>query len=354
VTAKVNYRKFAWWNTQWAYAGVRDPAQPVFALSPAHDDGRWEFTADTSRVSGMLKAIPDVPVVEMAVDTATLQVLPKDAPAPEAAPMLDRSVRERWNDYGIGLLLQGDIKGAEAAFLKVTQMEPEYADGWVNVARTRIQEGNMAGAEEVLRKALEVDPNLAKTHFFLGTALRALGRYDEALVHLRRASALYPRDRVVLNQLGRVLFLKRQYQDAIVEFRKVLKIDPEDLQAHYNLINDGLADIYLTALGRSRLFRNTGGARFTDVTDRAGVGQQGFSTSAAWVDYDRDGWLDLFVLRYVDWSIETDLFCTLDGKTKSYCTPESYKGQSAALYRNRGNGTFEASYHPDSAASRSA
>ena len=105
--------------------------------------------------------------------------------------------------------------------------------------------------------------------------------------------------------------------------------------------NDGLADLYLTALGRSRLFRNTGGARFVDVTDRAGVGQQGFSTGAAWVDYDRDGALDLFVLRYVDWSIETDLFCTLDGKTKSYCTPESYKGQSTALYRNRGDGTFE-------------
>lgn len=105
--------------------------------------------------------------------------------------------------------------------------------------------------------------------------------------------------------------------------------------------NDGLADLYLTALGRSRLFRNTGGARFVDVTDRAGVGQQGFSTGAAWVDYDRDGTLDLFVLRYVDWSIETDLFCTLDGRAKSYCTPESYKGQSPALYRNRGNGTFE-------------
>jgi hypothetical protein len=105
--------------------------------------------------------------------------------------------------------------------------------------------------------------------------------------------------------------------------------------------NDGRIDIYLTALGRSRLFRNTGSSRFVDVTDRAGVGQEGFSTGAAWVDYDRDGRLDLFVLRYVDWSIETDLFCTLDGKTKSYCTPESYKGQSSMLYRNRGDGTFE-------------
>jgi hypothetical protein len=105
--------------------------------------------------------------------------------------------------------------------------------------------------------------------------------------------------------------------------------------------NDGRVDIYITALGRNRLFKNMGGLRFTDVTDAAGVGGSGFSTSAAWVDFDRDGLLDLFVARYVDWTIEKDLFCTLDGKTKSYCTPESYKGASSVLYRNRGQGAFE-------------
>ena len=84
-------------------------------------------------------------------------------------------MRERWNDYGIGLLLQGDLKGAEAAFLKVTKMEPGYADGWVNVGRARLTEGDLAGAEESLRKALEVDPGLAKTHFFLGTDAQAVG-----------------------------------------------------------------------------------------------------------------------------------------------------------------------------------
>ena len=104
--------------------------------------------------------------------------------------------------------------------------------------------------------------------------------------------------------------------------------------------NDGLVDIYITALGANRLFRNLGGARFADVTEAAGVGDPGFSTSALWFDYDRDGWLDLFVANYVDWSIDEDLFCTLDGETKSYCTPESYDGQSSTLYRNRGDGTF--------------
>ena len=105
--------------------------------------------------------------------------------------------------------------------------------------------------------------------------------------------------------------------------------------------NDGRTDIYITGLDGNRLFHAAGGGKFVDVTARAGVGASGFSTSAAWFDYDRDGKLDLYVARYVDWSIDKDLFCTLDGKTKSYCTPESYKGQSPILYRNRGDGTFD-------------
>jgi enediyne biosynthesis protein E4 len=105
--------------------------------------------------------------------------------------------------------------------------------------------------------------------------------------------------------------------------------------------NDGKTDLYITSLGRNRLFHNLGGFRFADVTDAAGVRNDGFSTSAVWFDYDRDGRLDLFVAHYVDWTMEKDLYCTLDGKTKSYCTPESYKGQSPALFRNLGNGTFE-------------
>ena len=105
--------------------------------------------------------------------------------------------------------------------------------------------------------------------------------------------------------------------------------------------NDGDSDIYITALGPNHLFRNNGGGKFEDVTTRAGVGDPGFSTSAVWFDYDRDGKLDLFVGNYVEWTAEKDLFCTLNGKTKSYCTPESYKGQSPTLYHNRGDGTFE-------------
>jgi tetratricopeptide (TPR) repeat protein len=236
LRAKVNYRKFAWWNTQWAYAGVRDPASNGASTTPSYDDRPFVFTGDTSQVSGRMKHIPDIPITAMAHAETSLRVAPKGTALPAAATFLDKSVRERWNDYGIGLLLQGDLKAAEAAFLKVTEMEPGYADGWVNVARERIQEGNLSGAEEMLRRALTVDPELAKTHFFLGTVLKSLGRYDEALAHLRTASAKYPRDRVVLNQLGRVLFLQRQHGPAIEALKRVLAVDPEDLQAHYNLM----------------------------------------------------------------------------------------------------------------------
>jgi len=106
--------------------------------------------------------------------------------------------------------------------------------------------------------------------------------------------------------------------------------------------NDGYDDLFVTAYGQSHLFHNNGNGTFTDVTQKAGLlGPKEFSTSAAWVDYDKDGHLDLVVGNYVQWTPETDLYCTLDGKSKSYCTPESYKGTAVRLWHNRGNGTFE-------------
>ncbi|HUO24877.1 MAG TPA: CRTAC1 family protein [Candidatus Aquilonibacter sp.] len=106
--------------------------------------------------------------------------------------------------------------------------------------------------------------------------------------------------------------------------------------------NDGFPDIFITCVGQNRLFHNTGRGTFIDVTNRSGLGKrQAFSTSALWFDYDRDGLLDLFVCNYVKWSPEHDVFCSLDGKHKSYCTPEAYRGETCWLFRNRGNGTFE-------------
>src|SRR5262249_15866693 len=105
--------------------------------------------------------------------------------------------------------------------------------------------------------------------------------------------------------------------------------------------NDGREDVYITALEGDRLFHSEGKGKFRDVTAAAGIRNANFGTSSAWVDYDRAGKVDLFVATYVQWSAATDKFCSMDGKTKSYCTPESYKGTAPKLYHNLGNGKFE-------------
>jgi len=105
--------------------------------------------------------------------------------------------------------------------------------------------------------------------------------------------------------------------------------------------NDGYDDIYITTVGSNHLFRNLGNGKFADVTAKAGVADPGFSASAVWFDYDNDGKLDLFVAHYVEWSIDTDQYCSLDNKNKSYCTPQRFKGESSTLFHNRGDGTFE-------------
>jgi Tfp pilus assembly protein PilF len=245
LKAKLNYRKFAWWNTQWAYAGVRDPSQGPFEVTKDYDDGRWVFTGDTSKVSGALKEIPDLPIVTMAETEVTLPVTEAPVEVPEDAPSETRVAALRWNDYGIGLLLQGDLRGAERAFTRVTEIDPSYADGFVNVARVRVQEGDPEGAQEMLRKALALAPDLAKAHYFYGLTQKTQGLYDEALASFRLAASSYPRDRVVRNQIGRVHFLKREFAGAVAELSKTLEVDPEDLEAHYNLMlaYQGLGDV---------------------------------------------------------------------------------------------------------------
>jgi enediyne biosynthesis protein E4 len=105
--------------------------------------------------------------------------------------------------------------------------------------------------------------------------------------------------------------------------------------------NDGLDDLYVTAIEGDRLFHNDGNFKFRDVTKPSGIQNANFGTSAAWLDYDRDGRLDLFVANYVQWSLEKDVYCSLDGKAKTYCTPESYQGVASKLFRNTGGGRFQ-------------
>jgi tetratricopeptide (TPR) repeat protein len=234
--ARLCYRKFAWWNTQFSFAGVADPYQPHAEVTPDFDDTKYLFAGSLKGISAKEQKIPDVPIVALAQDEITLPVAAHDAPAPEPRIALQEDDWERWNDYGIGLLLQGDLKGAQSAFERVTEIDPTNPDGWVNIGRAAVQEGDMNRARIVLEKALAVSPDLARAHFFYAKVLRSDGRYEEAADHLRKVLVQYPRDRVALNDLGRILFLERRYAEAVNVLQSVLAVDPEDLQAHYNLM----------------------------------------------------------------------------------------------------------------------
>ena len=242
--AKLNYRKFMWWNTHFAYAGVEDPSKPHGEVTPDYDERKWAFTGDTSEVAGQLKQIPNLPIITVAEDTKSLRVLPRNAATPQPQVTLAKDDWTRWNDYGIGLFLQGDLKGAAAAFAKITEIDSQNPDGWVNIGRCLVQEGDTEGARKVLDKALALAPRLARANFLYARVLREEGKFEEAAEHLQIVLAQYPRDRVVLNELGRVQFLQKQYAHAVKTFQQTLAVDPEDLQANYNLMlcYNGLGD----------------------------------------------------------------------------------------------------------------
>jgi Flp pilus assembly protein TadD len=233
--ARLCYRKFSWFGTHESFAGQPDPSSPN-SVSADYDDRPTVFTASLSGVSAKQEKIPDVPIETVAENEVTLPVIAHNAPAPEPKTIVKKEEWQRWNDYGIGLFLQGDLKAAAAAFQKVTEADPANPDGWVNIGRCAVQEGDMERARAVLEKALTLAPNLARANYFYARVLRSDGNYEAAAARLRIVLAQYPRDRVALNDLGRILFLQRKYSEAVKTLQSVLAIDPEDLQAHYNLM----------------------------------------------------------------------------------------------------------------------
>jgi tetratricopeptide (TPR) repeat protein len=195
--------------------------------------------------------------VTVAQNQVAVDVLPANAPPPQPKTKLAKEEWQRWNDYGIGLFLQGDLKAAQAAFEKVTEADPQNPDGWVNIGRAALQEGDTGRARTVLEKALAFSPDLARAHFFYASVLRQEGDYEGAAQHLAKVLAQYPHDRVALNNLGRVFFLERKYPEAIKTLQQVLTIDPEDLQAHYNLMlcYNGLGDERMSKEHQARYLR---------------------------------------------------------------------------------------------------
>jgi tetratricopeptide (TPR) repeat protein len=232
LTAKLNYRKFSHYYTQFAYAGeAKDPSK----ITKAYNDSEYSFDPANvpGNVSGKLKGeIPNLPIVTLAQATAQLPIGGAGS-QPAWKPIVEKADRERWNDWGIGLLLQGDLKGAEYAFRKVTEAEPGYADGWLNVARALIQEGETDAAKPFIAQALKLDASLGRIHFFKAMIEKTDGDYAEALKSLDVVVQKYPRDRVALNQMARIQFLQRDYAKALKTIDQVCQVDPEDIQAHY-------------------------------------------------------------------------------------------------------------------------
>jgi tetratricopeptide (TPR) repeat protein len=253
-TARLNYRKFSWYFTQFAYGANVKAGQDRALLGLDHNGLEYQFGPQwiPANVSGKIRdRIPDLPIITLAQSNATVVL-----GATEWSPVVRKQDWERWNDWGIGLLLQGDLKGAEYAFQKVTEAEPGYADGWLNVARALIQEGETDAAKPYIARALAIAPNLGRTWFFQAAIQKADGDYDGALQSLERVRVQYPRDRVVLNQIARILFLKRDYKGAVRALEQVCSVDPEDVQMHYTwmLCARGLGD-QAVAAREEKLFR---------------------------------------------------------------------------------------------------
>ena len=216
-TAKLNYRKFAHSYTQFAYAGEPKPGQDPSLVGKAYNSLEYSFDPKNipKNVSGQIKdQIPNLPIVVVAQATAQIRLGDGKTPT-QWKPVILKADRERWNDWGIGMLLQGDIKGAEYAFNTVTQAEPGYSDGWLNVARALIQEGETDAAKPYIQKAIELNPSAGRNYFFRAMVEKADGDYPAAIASLRRVIQQYPRDRVALNQLARILFLSREYTESL-------------------------------------------------------------------------------------------------------------------------------------------
>ncbi|MBV9769531.1 MAG: tetratricopeptide repeat protein [Bryobacterales bacterium] len=256
LTAKLNDRKFSWYYTQFAYAGKPKPGEES-KIDINHNAAQYSFEKSNipADVSGEVKGeVPVTPITVLAQSECTID-LTNDATETKWRQVANQTTRERWNDWGIGLLLQGDVKGAEYAFTKVTEAEPRYADGWLNVARALIQEGETQRAKHFINKALALNPDLGRTYYFRALIEKTDGDYDAALKDLAIVDAKYPRDRVVWNQVARLQFLTRNYKASIQALRKVAEIDPEDLQMHYTamLAYRGIGDV-VSAEREQKLF----------------------------------------------------------------------------------------------------
>ncbi len=177
---------------------------------------------------------PELPVTEIASHSVSLSV---KVDTTRTSGSLGDGIPEQWmryNDYGIGLLQEGDTRGAARAFSQVSVLAPDRKDGPINLAKTAISDGNIERAYEHLRASEAIAPGDAQAAWVWGVLRQEDGRYDDAVSAYRRVLEVFPGDRAAWRNLGRSYYLNRQYEDAIGAYDEVLAIDPEDRIAHYH------------------------------------------------------------------------------------------------------------------------
>jgi hypothetical protein len=186
------------------------------------------------------RPIPDLPVTDIASGEATFPVLAQ-GPLPALADIPAAKVAEgtswqRWNDWGIGCLLQDDTAGAERAFGVLRDKVPDRVDGWRNLARTKLgtASGDVEGAVALLQEAEKRDAGNAQTAYFFGVAREKTGQYDDAIAAFERAREQFAKDRTIHRELGLIRYRRGEFDAALKDFLEVLSIDPEDRVAHYH------------------------------------------------------------------------------------------------------------------------
>lgn len=173
-----------------------------------------------------------LPVVEMASRTRTI-ALGANQPAPPDAE--DNPLWMRWNNYGIGLLDAQQYADSAAAFERVAQLRPDYADAYTNVAIADYSWQRYDQSRTQLEKALKLSPKNARALYYLALVERIQGNLDAAVADLREMAAQYPRSRDAHRELGFSLYQQHKYDEARQEYETVQSIDPDDLAAHYIL-----------------------------------------------------------------------------------------------------------------------
>ena len=236
LRATLRHRKFNWYFNAWTFRGVR----AAEGAEEGEASGGYGWALDPDRTA------PALPLTDMARDERRA-----GGGAPEVlSPVSARPLWERWNDFGIGRLLETDTRGAIEAFERVADLAPDNPEGPINMARAFIAEGQLQRATEALEEAERRHPGYLKTAWLRGEVHKASAEYDEALSEWRAVEAAYPEDRELLLGMGRIHYLAGRYDEAIPWFDRVLTIDPEHVGAWYNKM------LALGALGRTEAFEH--------------------------------------------------------------------------------------------------